>query len=83
MKPGKSRLKQQYLRKFPPIRKEGDTYKIDGISDKQYPTPIKWSEPVEIDKTARHEDGSGDMGSMLDLVGGSVDMTSPRYVSFS
>jgi len=78
VKQGKSRLKQQYLRKFPPIRKEGDTYKIDGISDKQYPTPIKWSEPVQIDKTARHEDGSGDMGSMLDLVGGSIDMTSPR-----
>jgi len=76
---GKSRLKQQYLRKFPPIRKdkEGNVF-VDGISNKQHPCPIDWKEPEEILKHVRHEDGSGDMGSMLDLVGGSVDMSLPR-----
>lgn len=79
VKQGKSRLKKKYLNKFPPIRKdkEGNVL-VDGISNKQHPCPIEWKEPEEISKLSRHEDGSGDMGSMLDLVGGSVDMSLPR-----
>jgi len=79
VKKGKSRLKQKYLRKFPPIRKDKEgNVQVDGISNKQHPVPIEWKEPEEISKLSRHEDGSGDMGSLLDLVGGSVDMSLPR-----
>jgi len=79
VKKGKSRLKKKYLQKFPPVRtdKEGRIV-VDGVSNKAFPCPIPWKEPEVIERDARHEDGSGDMGSMLELVGGSVDMSSPR-----
>jgi len=78
-KKGKSRLKWKYLNKFPPIRKDKEgNIAVDGVSDKAFPCPIPWIEPEVIKRDARHEDGSGDLGSMLDLVGGSVDMSKPR-----
>lgn len=78
-KKGKGRIKHKYLRKFPAIRKGPDgNIIVDGISNKQHPCPIAWKEPEKIERIARHEDGSGDMGSMLELVGGSVDLNLPK-----
>lgn len=79
VKKGKAKIKQRYLRKFPAVRKdqEGNVI-VDGISNKQHPCPIAWKEPEKIERIARHEDASGDMGSMLELVGGQVDLKLPK-----
>lgn len=79
VKKGKGKIKRKYLRKFPAIRKDAEgNVIVDGISNKQHPCPIDWKEPTKIERIARHEDASGDMGSMLDLVGGSVDLALPK-----
>jgi len=79
VKRGKSKLKKKYLAKFPPIRKDKEgNIVVDGVSNKAFPCPVSWTEPEVIRRDIRHEDGSGDLGSMLELVGGSVDMSRPR-----
>ena len=75
----KGALRKRYLRKFPPIRKDQDgNVVVDGVSNKAFPCPIAWNEPEVIARDARHEDGSGDLGDMKELVGGSVDLSRPR-----
>jgi small subunit ribosomal protein S15 len=61
--PGMGKLKRKYLEKAPIINiAVNGTVFVEGVSNKQHPTPVRWVQPAHVYRGNPGADGSGDMG---------------------
>ena len=68
------KLRSKYNNRSPIIiQNEDGTFRVEGISDKSYPTVVKWKTPEYLFRGEAGPDGSGDLAKYPQ-----VDLTRPR-----